>query len=258
MLAVCESKSQCSLSLTLISCTFVVLLNRSAVFVCRSADDNMSIEMTKLVVGPSPAGPPSPGAETSGRVQTRPRRRSKAASSMEAMGHYMTASPLLLKSFRNAASDREGGGGMLPPIGAARSLRIATRSHTSIGTADADERSAGSGAGTGHGHPDDLGSGDTGKPVRPASSLGTGQNAAAEKFASTVSGSGIVVERSTSSLASTFAAARRRLPAKDVREWIRFFYAEAEMRESAAALLKSREKEVSPYALPLPFRPGPS
>ena len=48
------------------------------------------------------------------------------------------------------------------------------------------------------------------------------------------------------------------MPAKDVREWIRFFYAEAELRDSAAALARARGREVSPYTLPLPFRSGPA
>jgi hypothetical protein len=213
-----------------------------------SADDNMSLEMTKLVVGP-PGGdsPPSPGGG-GGRAR---RRRSKAASaSAEGMGRYMTASPLLLKSFRSAAA---AGDGMLPPIGAARSLRLAAaaapqRAHTSLGTADANAE-------------------DAAAAPRPASSLGAGRAggagaaaaaAAAERSASSMGGGAASLEGSTSSLASAFSAARRRLPAKDVREWIRFFYAEAELRESAAAVARSRGPGVSPYMQPLPFRTGPA
>jgi hypothetical protein len=216
--------------------------------------------MTKLVV--ERLGPPldsisSPGSKHGIKVQnTR-----QLSSTMEAMSlsHYMTAPPLLLTSFRNAASDVKRGGGMLPPIGAAQSLRLGTRFHTSesTGCADAEECSAGKLSKTGSSN-GPAANGGAGKPAHPASSLGTGQSAPVDKHIepSAISPSNQPAnsfERSTSSLASTFAIAQRRSPMKDVREWIRFFYEEAKMQKSADTLVKLRGKNASPYSLPLPF-----
>lgn len=185
-----------------------------------SADDNMSLEMTKLVVGP-------PGESPSATKRSRAGRTSRTGFG-DTGGSKMSslmASPQMVKTVR---SD------VLPKIGGKD--KTARRSQTSLGFSRPDH-----GSGMERERQSSL------SPNSDKREIGEGGERSKDSIG------GVSKESSVMSLDKPVAATfKHQVPAKNVREWIQFFYQEAELRANTPALSKSKTAK-SPYQKALPF-----
>mmetsp|Transcript_19205 Transcript_19205/g.63438 ORF Transcript_19205/g.63438 Transcript_19205/m.63438 type:complete len:602 (-) Transcript_19205:1862-3667(-) len=176
-----------------------------------SADDNMCLEMSKLVVGP-----------TESMTASKSRIRFGSLSRMIQSSSTLSFSKSQLKIERSQP--------ILPKIKHKETLR--SKSALGIGRAEGNKKSKTEGS------------------VRPQSSLDTSEGAT-PMSSKTI---GNIANLSLRSGATTITPSKNLvMNPKNVREWIQYFYEEADMR--ASAMTKARFKpKISPYELPIPFK----
>jgi len=188
-----------------------------------SADDNMSLEMTKLVVG-SPDGAGSSTRKSLSRM--------KLHTSPAMMGGGVPSSPQMVKTVRSDS--------WLPKVTPNPRRRDRQgRSHTSMGLVGRSTVSLDSG-------PEPM--------LRSGATMG-GAGGERDRFDEEEA---MATQASLISGASTATPSKMmgRMQSKSVREWIHFFYQEADLRSSAGVPGEGMggRRTMSPYQLPLPFK----
>ena len=190
-----------------------------------SADDNISLEMTKLVVG----------TPNDTFFQTR---RSTLRSSMS-QSRLLDPSTHSFKAFQAEAANT------LPALARQGSGRP-PRSKTSLGFHEKRQKGG-----------DEGSSGPRSASAMDGAAGGGERRGSLEAGAASGPGpAGGVAATGTSSQLSMPLPSKSagRMHSKNVREWIQFFYQEADLRASTAARAAGRRAAASPYEMPLPFR----